>query len=175
MTREELDRLLEAARGDSANVELAASKITASLNLVEGSELTAQELKGAAIELVWIATSSDWIRAMLIHAIIGQPKRRRGNPGKPDKREDAILIDAYREHFGDTPVSVRRLARHIGVSRPTISGWRKDPSYQKEVSEAARDYKDSIKVIGIRPKATYIGIRPKATYIGFRPTRTNVE
>ena len=151
MTRAELDRLLEAAKHDSDNVEIAATEIAEALNLVGESDLTAQEMKEAAIKLVWTATSSDWIRVMLINAIFGESNRRRGNPGKPEKREWAISIDAYREHFGDAPASVRRLARHIGVSRPTVSGWRKDPDYQKEVSEAARDYKDTITVIGVKP------------------------
>ncbi len=104
---------------------------------------------------------------MLINAIFGKPNRRRGNPGKPEKREWAISIDAYREHFGDAPASVRRLARHINVSRPTVSGWRKDPSFQKKVREAARDYKDTIEVIAIKPART--------TVIGIRPAKSNVK
>ena len=161
MTRAELDRLLEAARHDPGNVEIAASKIAEALNLVGESDLTAQEMKEAAIKLVWTATSSDWIRVMLINAIFGEPNRRRGNPGKPEKRESAISIDAYREHFGDAPASVRQLARHIGVSRPTIAAWRNDPDYQKEVSEAARDYKKTIRLIGVKPaRIRVIGVRP---------------
>lgn len=105
---------------------------------------------------------------MLINAIFGEPIRRPGNPGKPEKREWAISIDAYRKHFGDEPASVRRMAKHISVSRPTISEWRKDPIYQKEVSDAARDYKDTIEIIGIRPaKIKVAGI--------LRRKKTNVK
>lgn len=147
MTREELDQLLDAAKGDSDSVEIAASKIAEALNSGEGSEPTDQELKRAVIELVWIATSSKRMRVMLIRAIFGQPKRRPGNPGKSEERQSAISMDAYRMRLGYEPASARRLARHIGVSRPTISDWRNDPDYQKDVYEDA--LKESIEIIGI--------------------------
>lgn len=148
MTREELARLFKSVRSDSANVELAAHRITTSLDLADESQLTAQELREAAIELVWIATSSDRVRNMLELAMFGKLKRRRGNPGKSFERESAISIEGYREYLGLAPASTRRLARHIGVSRPTISAWRNDPSYQKGVSEAAQD---TIVVIVVKP------------------------
>ena len=58
MTRTELDQLLEAAKHHSDNVEIAAAEIAEALNLFGESDLTAQEMKEAAIKLVWTATGT---------------------------------------------------------------------------------------------------------------------
>ena len=119
-------------------------------------------MTGAEFDRLLQAARNDPAKVeLIVDALnLNGENRRVGNPGKPDKRRIAIRNDASRKYFGHAPVSIRRLAQHIDVSRPTIAAWRRDSDYQEEVRKEARDFMKPIQIIGIKPRSTFIGIRP---------------
>ena len=85
---------------------------------------------------------SEIVVEMLESAFVLRPgKRKRGHPGKPRERDAAIDHEAVEIYFGWTdtpgrPLSVRGLARSVGVTRATVRKWRKDENYRREIEEA---------------------------------------
>ena len=163
MKKTTLSELLDLAKSDPSEIDDAAFHLTHELagdpittfGPDGDSEATSRELKQACISLVRIILKthnlpSEEVVEMLEWAIGLRPgKRKRGPPAKTWKRDTAILEELYWLCPGYelpfiAPMSVRELAKRVGVDRATIRTWRKDPKYQRAIEEMIPIYQSEI-------------------------------
>ena len=154
MMHKELANLLDGITSEQDR-SAAAKRITdAILELETGpavrdEEATLQDLKRAAVRVVALGQPSQTVIEMMEFAVgLHGVSRGRGNPGKPQKRRDAAMVDAFNYlanlGYGYERTSVRKLAKQVGVSRATILKWRKQDDYRELFESIASDdfYKD---------------------------------
>ena len=155
MKKTTLSELLNDAESDPGKIDLCAYYLIHELSGVpveiwfelredNGADATKEEIQQACVSLVRVLEihgqpPSKRVVKMLEWAV-GQHQRKPGNPGELSKREHAIFEEGANQCLqlmlgkDEQPISQRELAKRVGVSRPTIREWRKDPDYLAEVA-----------------------------------------
>lgn len=165
MKKSDLSKLLNDAKSDPGKIDQVADDLAQELSGYpveswsyddDGAAATKAEMKRACISLLIELERhgqppSKRVVEMMEWAV-GLRRRKQGNPRKPRKveeREDALFVEANFQYGGHGPVgppiSGRKLAKEIRVTRATVRKWREDPDYLDEIASFIKeDIEDSM-------------------------------